>query len=165
MKVLFVASGNSTAGISPIVRNQGDSLINAGLDVNYFPITGKGSKGYIKNILELRKYLSLNKYDIIHAHYGLSAIVALLAKRREKLVASFMGDDLVGSNRPDGSVTFSSKLVVFLNIFLAKFFYNFCIVKSGEMDNILNFSHKALIPNGVNLEKFNWISKEKARSL
>ena len=33
------------------------------------------------------------------------------------------------------------------------------------MNDILRLNHKALIPNGVDLEKFHFISKEKARSL
>jgi len=46
MKVLFVSSGNSKAGISQIVRSQGESLKRAGIDLDYFTIVGKGTKGY-----------------------------------------------------------------------------------------------------------------------
>jgi glycosyltransferase involved in cell wall biosynthesis len=162
MKVLFVSSGNSQNGISPIIKNQGYSLQEAGLTIGFFAISGKGFKGYLKKILELRKYLINNTYDIIHAHYGLSAIVALVAKKKEKLIVSFMGDDLIGSNKPHGSITFVSKLVILLNTFLANTFYDYCIVKSEEMYNILKVEHKALIPNGIDLNVFYQIPKDKA---
>ena len=162
MKVLFVASGNSSQGISPIVSNQGESLQKSGLSIGFFAIKGKGLKSYLKSISDLRKILSANNYEIIHAHYGLSAVVALFARKREKLVVSFMGDDLVGANRMDGSVKFTSKLVVAINILLSRIFYDFCIVKSEEMYNKLHTKHKALVPNGIDLQKFYYINQRKA---
>jgi glycosyltransferase involved in cell wall biosynthesis len=162
MKVLFVASGNSSQGISPIIRNQGESLQKAGLTIGFYAINGRGLKGYIKSISDLRKTLSSDNYDIVHAHYGLSAIVALFARNREKLVVSFMGDDLVGANRMDGSVKLSSKLIVALNKLLSRFFYEFCIVKSEDMYNNLHIKHKALIPNGIDMKKFYQIDRDKA---
>lgn len=159
MKILFVASGNSSQGISPIVKNQGESLQKAGLSIGFFAITGKGLKGYLNSIFDLRKTLSADNYEIIHAHYGLSAIAALFARKREKLVVSFMGDDLVGTNRMDGSVKFTSKIIVVLNILLSRLFYDFCIVKSEEMYNKLHIKHKALIPNGIDLGKFYYINQ------
>ena len=54
MKVLFVSSGNSRDGISPIVFNQGESLKKAGVVLDYFTIKGKGIAGYSGNILNLR---------------------------------------------------------------------------------------------------------------
>jgi teichuronic acid biosynthesis glycosyltransferase TuaC len=164
MRVLFVSSGNSNSGISPIVMIQGNTLINSGINIEYFPITGKRTIGYLKSIRKLRKHLSFNKYDIIHAHYGLSAIVSLIARKKEKLIVSFMGDDLIGSNLTDGSMTLFSKWVVLLNIFLARHFYDFSIVKSEEMKNILALHRKAaLVPNGVDLNEYYWNPQGEAR--
>ena len=41
MKVLFVSSGNSEDGISPITKNQGTSLEREGISIAYFTIKGK----------------------------------------------------------------------------------------------------------------------------
>ncbi|MFX0132354.1 MAG: glycosyltransferase, partial [Candidatus Hodarchaeota archaeon] len=76
MKVLFVCSGNSEFGISPIVESQCESLRKNGVDIEYFAIQGKGIIGYIKNIPKLRKKIKSISYDLIHAHYGYSGIVA-----------------------------------------------------------------------------------------
>tara|TARA_B110000858_G_scaffold187075_1_gene230927 strand:+ start:116 stop:262 length:147 start_codon:yes stop_codon:yes gene_type:complete len=47
MKVLFVCGGNSqNFGIPPLIKAQGESLKNVNISVYYFPIVGKGLKGY-----------------------------------------------------------------------------------------------------------------------
>ena len=50
MKVLIVASGNSVA-ISPFVKEQGDSLKEIGLDIDYFLIKGKNQ--HIINMMKM----------------------------------------------------------------------------------------------------------------
>lgn len=138
--------------------NQGDSLIEEGIDLDYFPVLGKGLKGYLKSIRKLKSHIINNNFEIIHAHYGLCGIVSLFAKKGERLVVTFMGDDLIGTNRIDGSVTFKSRINVLINILLSRVAYDFCIVKSEEMYSKLKITHKSLIPNGINLNKFYPIS-------
>jgi len=50
MKVLFVSSGNNNIGISPVVKNQGESLQNEGIILSFFTNNGKGILGYLKNV-------------------------------------------------------------------------------------------------------------------
>ena len=154
MNILFISSGNALNGISPLVENQGKSLIEFGHQVDFFTIQGKGLKGYLKAILNLRKYLKSKKYQLIHAHYGLSGIIALLSNRGFPMVVSFMGDDLLGSNRDDGTITKLSKWMVKLNKLMASCFYDYSIVKSSQMLDILKIKNAEVIPNGVNLSDF-----------
>ena len=76
MKILFIASGNHGAP-SPVIQNQGDALVSEGVIVDYFLIKGKGIKGYLRNVMPLRKYMKVHQYDAIHAHYSLSAFVSV----------------------------------------------------------------------------------------
>ena len=69
MKILFVSSGNTENGISPIIKNQGESLKKQDIELKYFTIKGRGIRGYFKSIFRLHKHLKNNSYDIIHAHY------------------------------------------------------------------------------------------------
>ena len=92
MKVLFVSSGNS-GKISPIASSQIQMLMSAGIDVDNFLIVGKGFKGYLQNIPKLKTHLKNKKYDVVHAHYSLTAFVASLAGARP-LVVSLMGSDV-----------------------------------------------------------------------
>jgi len=165
MKVFFVCSGKEFGNPSPIILAQGASIIKEGVELEYFMVCRKGFLGYLQEILRLRKYIKHNHFDIIHAHYGLTAIVALLANRKEKLVVSFMGDDIVGSNRPDGSITKKSLWLARLNVFLAKRYYSYSIFKSQEMYNKVAFRNTELLPNGVDTSIFYPEQKSEARAL
>jgi len=142
MKILFVSSGNS-GKTSILVQRQAESLINQGMDIDYYLVKGKGIIGYLKNIVPLRKFLKKNQFDIIHAHYSLSAFVASLAGARP-LVVSLMGSDVKSGG-------------LYKNIIrIFKFFFSWSalIVKSEDMKTSLGFEDAYVIPNGVNLEHF-----------
>ena len=147
MKVLFVSRGDLIDGISSIVKNQGDSLIDRGTEVTFFTIKGAGIKGYLKAIPILKKYLKVNSFDIVHAHYSFSAIIASMAGA-SPLVVSLMGSDL-NNNR---------FFRFFIKVF-TKFFWQNIIVKSDAMKKTLGSNKALVIPNGVNFKKFKPIDK------
>jgi len=92
MKILIVCSGNKKF-IAPFIKEQGDSLIKNGLEVEYFLISGKGFKGYLKNYFPYLSKLRSFKPDIVHAHYGLSGLFANL-QRKVPVVTTFHGSDI-----------------------------------------------------------------------
>ena len=163
-RILFLSSGKTNKHPGPIIQAQAESLKEKGIIVEHFTINEKGLKGYLKESLRLRNHLKQNVYNIIHAHYGLTAIVALIARRKEKLVVSFMGDDLVGSRKPDGNNTRISLMLANFNAWLSRWFYDFSIVKSAQMANRLKTKRYALIPNGVNVQTFQPGDKKQART-
>ncbi|MDY0237044.1 MAG: glycosyltransferase family 4 protein [Gudongella sp.] len=152
MNVLFVCSGNKTKGPGVVVKSQADTLAQQNIKVSYFLIRGSGFIGYLKNVSPLAKHIKDNDFDIIHAHYSLSAIVAsfaILLSKRKPIVVSLMGSDaqLKGVYR-----------------ILVKLFYRFfwfkTIVKGEEMKQSLNLSYAVVIPNGVDIDKIINIEKE-----
>ncbi len=58
----------------PFVTEQGESLRKAGCEVEYFLIKGN----YLKAVGALKEKIREFKPDVVHAHYGLSAITAEL---------------------------------------------------------------------------------------
>lgn len=155
MKVLAVCSGNAARGISPLVKAQVDTLILQGITIDVFSIDEPGFLGYISSIPRLRKRAREYKADIIHAHYGLSGLVTFLSFTGCKVIISFMGDDLIGSVGNHKNYTIFSKILVLLNKLLAKFYYDFSIVKSKELNKIISkVKNKEILPNGVNLKIF-----------
>lgn len=156
MKVLFVSSGNSEKGISPIVLAQGKSLKENGIKIEYFTIKGKGLKGYIANILPLRKKLKRNNYNLIHSHYSLTSFIASIAKigLRIPQVTSLMGSD-VNSNKN------WKKLIRFFNTY----FWDSAIVKSEDMKNKVNLKDITIIPNGVSFSDFQYIESNEAKNI
>lgn len=149
MKVLFVSRYNTKLGISPIIENQGRSIEDK-VDLSYFPIKGVGFKGYILSIFKLKKHIKKNRYDIVHAHYSLSAFVTSLAGAGP-LVVSLMGSDVKSKN------IYKSLIKVF-----NRFFWTSIIVKSEDMKTSLGISEVNVIPNGVDFNKFKPIDKSLA---
>ena len=76
MKVLEVSryKKNFLGNQLPFVTEQGESLRAAGCDVDYFLLRGN----YIKAVGALKHKIREFKPDIVHAHFGLSAITAEL---------------------------------------------------------------------------------------
>jgi len=163
MKVLFVSSGNSEFGISPIVKNQGESLKQNGIDLDYFTIKGKGINGYLKNIPILKKYLKAHHYDIIHAHYSFCGWVTKLTLTKIPVIVSLMGSDTYGNVNIDGERKFYS----YINILSAKLLQPFVkkmIVKSKNLESYTYLKNKVkIIPNGVDIIKFKPIEKNICR--
>lgn len=160
MKVLFVSSGNSHYGIVPFIKSQGESLKKEGIEIDYFTIIGKSKKGYFKNIFLLRDYLKKNRYDIIHAHYGLVGLVCVLTLTKIPIILSIMGSDAYGSFDKKGKRILSSYIIMFLTQ-IAIIFATQIIVKSKNILAVVPYKKKThVIPNGVNFELFQPTDKE-----
>ena len=151
MKVLIVASGNS-AIISPFVKEQGESLKEIGLDIDYFLIKGKGITGYLKNYFNLIRLVKTNTYDIIHAHYGLSGLLATF-QSHVPVVITFHGSD-VNLNQTNFYLSFLASRLSDENIF----------VHESLSKKLSLFSDQTeIIPCGVNLNLFKPIDKLASR--
>ncbi len=154
MKVLFVSSGNSHYGIVPFIKSQGDSLKKEGVVLDFYTIKGKGIKGYVRNIQPLRKHIKENKYDIIHAHYGLIGLVCLLTFTKVPIVLSVMGSDAYGNFDNNGKRLKTSYITMILTQ-VVLFFTKQIIVKSKNLyDFILYKKRTSIIPNGVDFQMF-----------
>lgn len=92
MKILIVASFNNCR-FSPFVTEQGDALMSAGCQIEYFGVSGKGVKGYLHSLPDLKKTIEFYKPDIIHAHYGLCGLLANL-QRRVPVITTYHGSDI-----------------------------------------------------------------------
>jgi glycosyltransferase involved in cell wall biosynthesis len=141
LKVLFISSGNS-GQISPIVKAQGISLKEIGIEVEYYLIQGKGIWGYLKNIPSLRRYSKMKNIDVFHAHYSFCGFAAALAGCNP-LIVSLMGSDAKGNF-----------LFKFCIKFFMRFFWSHTIVKSQDMIDSLGIKNASIIPNGVDLNQF-----------
>lgn len=145
MKVLFVAGGNvEKFGIPPLIKAQGESLKQYGIDINYFPIVGKGFKGYLSSISKLKNHIKNNPDDVIHAHFSFSGIVASLARTKTPIIVSLLGTDVNGSG-------ILKKLILKC---LPFFSWKAIIVKSEEMSKKLGKTKSHIIPNGVDTGLF-----------
>ncbi len=149
MKVLIVCSKNS-GKIAPFILDQTDALIEAGQIIDFFTIQGRGVRGYIKNLGLLKKKIREYKPELIHAHYGMSGLLANL-QRKVPVVCTYHGSDINLSK-----VYPISKVAMFLSVHTI-----FVSQKNSEKSSLKkNFS---LIPCGVDMQLFKSIDKTEAR--
>lgn len=151
MKVVFLCSGNS--GVSPIVKSQYDSLVKLDLDAEMIPIVGKGIRGYLGSIADVRAKIKKINPDLVHAHYSFCGIVASLATRKP-VITSLMGSDVK-----------SSGLWRIIIRFFVLYVWHITIVKSEDMKKSLGLKFDIIhvIPNGVDLNLFKPMDKIKCR--
>lgn len=142
MRILIIYSGNSET-IAPFVADQIEWLTKTNISYEMFPISGKGIYGYLKNIRHLRRYLNNNfkRFDLIHAHYGLSGLVATFQSKLP-VVITYHGSDI-----------HQKKVFRFSKIAIKRANHN--IFVSEKLKNLAN-QHKncSVIPCGVDLTVF-----------
>lgn len=92
MKILIV--GNNKPGhFAPFVEEQVRALQQQGCEVVFFGVQGKGLMGYLRCLPAIKRAIQQHKPDLIHAHYGLSGLLANL-QRRVPVVTTYHGSDI-----------------------------------------------------------------------
>ena len=98
MRVLVVTSMYPTPsrpGLGGFVRDQVEALREIdGLDVELFAFEPGGASRFARAAVRLRREHGRNRFDLVHAHYGLTGWVALALGRRAPLIVTFHGTDL-----------------------------------------------------------------------
>ncbi len=148
MDVLFICRKDSNGFYSAVIKAQAESLVKQGINVTLWGIDKGGIKGYFFAVMNLRRFIANKKFDIYHAHYSFSGMVATIAGAKP-LVVSLMGSDVLNN-------TFFR----LSSLFFHKYFWKNTIVKSQEIEKILNNRHTFLIPNGVDFESFKPVEKD-----
>ena len=140
MRVLIVASYNRNR-FAPFIVEQADALRQAGCELAWFGVTKKGLIGYLQELPRLRRKIQECQPDVIHAHYGLSCLLANMATRRIPVVSTYHGSDI---NNP--KVRRFSKIAMRLsawNIFVSK--------RNMALAGAVDGQKCSLIPCGINL--------------
>lgn len=92
MRILVVASHNK-GSFAPFILEQSEALKSIGCTLDFFGLQGKGFKGYLKNLSKLKQRIELFQPDVVHAHYGLSGLLANL-QRKVPVVVTYHGSDI-----------------------------------------------------------------------
>ncbi|MGA3013536.1 MAG: glycosyltransferase [Bacteroidales bacterium] len=154
MKVLIVCSGNFSGKFEHaqvFIYEQMEELRKQGVTCDIFLIKGKGAWGYINNVLKLNRLLLKKKYDLVHAVYGLSGLIALL-QFRAKVITTFIGSDINNTRR------IIPKLVAR--------FSDFSIFVEKAMPGKINCKNKYLIvPFGLDMNFIKPEDKEESRKI
>ena len=149
MKILIVASYNKNR-FAPFIVEQAEALRAAGCLVEFYGITGKGIRGYLTALPALKAKIDSFRPDVLHAHYGLSGLLANL-QRAVPVVTTYHGSDInEAKNRP------FSRIAMWLsawNVF----------VSQRTLDIMHPKSKYALIPCGIDLSGIQLTGQSEAR--
>ena len=148
MKILIVASDKG-GKFAPFIEEQIAALQQEGVQIIRYGVTGKGITGYLSELPALRRLIRAERPDIVHAHFGLSGLLANL-QRLVPVVTTYHGSDI---NVP--KILRLSKIAMCLsafNIFVSKRNIAIAIRRKGEEAKRLSGKY-ALLPCGVNIPK------------
>ncbi|MFA6808866.1 MAG: glycosyltransferase [Eubacteriales bacterium] len=150
MKILIVASFNQ-GFYAPFIVEQAQALENNGHDLLFFGIQGHGVIGYLKNISQLIRVIKQFDPQIIHAHYGLSGLLANM-QRKVPVVTTFHGSDI--NNK---SVLRFSKLAMSFSAYSI-------FVSQRNITIAAPHKHYQLLPCGIDSTNFQLFDKQEARA-
>lgn len=140
----------------PFVTEQGEALRQAGNSVDYHLLRGN----YLSAVRALRRKIRDMQPDMVHAHYGLSGITAVLAVRcglnthRPSLIITFHNGETL--NRLVNALSSFFSLFADHVIYVARHIRDLCYFKA---------KHYTILPCGVNLDDCVLTPRDEARRL
>ena len=167
MKILIIAS-DKKGRFAPFIEEQIAALQARGVQIIRYGVTGHGIMGYLRELPALRRLIRAERPDIVHAHYGLSGLLANL-QRLVPVVTTYHGSDI---NLPH--ILRLSKIAMRLsahNIFVSARSASLAMgngqwaMESNSQSPIVNRLKKrsTLLPCGVNLTEDQLLSRSEAR--
>jgi glycosyltransferase involved in cell wall biosynthesis len=165
MKVLVVTNlwpYEADPSYGCFVKAQMESLRPLGVDYDVLFINGRESRwNYVRALPQLWQRLRTYRYDLIHAHMGLSGLVAR-CQVSLPLVVSFMGFDVTGKFKGSDRISAFGRFYQVSSFLLARL-ASVVIVKTAELKSWLRLEAAQVIPNGVDLGLFKPANQAEAR--
>lgn len=154
MKILLVGRYKKQfpRHILPFVLEQGNALVELGHQVEYFPIPGKGLHTYFTARKSLTKKIKEFQPDLIHAHYGLSGITAVL-QCKVPVVTTFHNGETLSFSANILSSLFSLRAKFM--VYVAQHIYDLAYLKRKK--------NYVILPCGIDLHECVITDKDIAR--
>jgi teichuronic acid biosynthesis glycosyltransferase TuaC len=147
---------------APFIARQVEFLRRAGIDVEVFAFRGaKNPINYLKAWRRLRRKLKRERYDLIHAQFGQSGLLALT--KRIPLVVTLRGDDILGVNRPGRRPALYGRLLRRLTQFVTLCSDAVIVVADHMRAHVPSSTPVHVIPSGLDLDSFKRLPQTEAR--
>lgn len=165
MRVLMITSEWPTPErpeAVPFIVRQAEFLQRAGIDLDVFHFRGgQNPRNYLKAWRQVREKINLMEYDLAHAQWGQSGLLAL--PKRIPLVVTFRGDDVHGIiSDDDAHYTFKGRVLQQVSRLVA-WQASACIVVSPHLVELLPRRTYHVIPSGLDMDLFKPVDKQDAR--
>lgn len=166
MRVLMVTSEYPIPGVRftpTFIKRQAEFLQAAGVHVEVFPFHGgKNPYNYVKAWARLRRRLRAERYDLIHAQFGQSGLLAF--PKRMPLVVTFRGSDVLGIvGDGDGAYTNAGRMLQRASRFVARNADAVILVSPHLADHFTTSAPVHVIPSGIDFALFRPIPQGAAR--
>lgn len=153
IKILFITNMFPTS-LSPVFgifveeqMNDIQTRLDCEADLIFINAKEKGKLEYLKSIFYIPYKIEKGKYDVIHIHYGLSALFLLFFKPKTKVFLTLHGADILIKQRKRLQVFITKKALRRVDK---------AFILNKEMEEIaqsLNINYEVL-PCGVNIDFF-----------
>ena len=166
LRVLMVTCDWPTPGrprTTHFIKRQAEFVAKAGVEVEVFAFQGeKRLMNYAAAWWRLRRKLARGRYDLVHAQFGQSAIIAL--PKRLPLVVTLRGSDILGivSDRT-GRHTLQGRVLRWVSRLVAARAESVIVVSDHMRRELPPGVGATVIPSGLNLELFRPIPRDEAR--
>lgn len=150
-----IRSAEDLERMQPFVVEQARSIQECfDVEIDYFLISRPGVRGYRAEARRLQERLTVEPWDLVHAHYGLTGFAATMQRRRP-VVVTYHGSDTVGARNRFISSLAGSRAAwrIFVSPALER---RLLSPRDGR---------SSVIPCGVDLDLFRSIPRDEARAM
>ena len=136
----------------PFIVEQGEAIRKCGVEVDYFAVKGKGLLSYFTQRRSLMQKIKEFQPDLIHAHYGLSGITAVLQSKVPVVTTFHNGETLsFSANILSSLFSLRTKFMVYV----AQHIYDLAYLKRKK--------NYVILPCGIDLHECVITDKKIAR--
>jgi glycosyltransferase involved in cell wall biosynthesis len=144
------------------IRRQVEALQAAGVEVDVFHFEARRKLlNYARAWRRLRRKLRGGNYDLLHAQFGQSGLLAL--PKRRPLVVTLRGSDLLGIVRSDGRPALAGKLLQRISRIVARRADGVVVVSEHMKAHLPRGVPSVVIPSGLDFNLFRCIPRDEAR--
>jgi len=166
VRVLMITSGWPQPGqpqTTHFIKRQAEFLRAAGVHVDVFHFKGERRPwNYALAWLRARRRLSFGRYDVVHAQFGQSGLLAL--PKRLPLVVTYRGSDLLGIVGENGRNTRAGRILQWLTRMVARQADAVIVVSEHMKPHLPSSVHATVLPSGLDLTLFRPVPRDAARA-
>jgi teichuronic acid biosynthesis glycosyltransferase TuaC len=144
------------------IKRQADFLSAAGVHVDVLHFRGQRRPwNYVRAWLRARRALATQRYDVVHAQFGQSGLVALPTRR--PVVVTLRGSDILGIVGPGGRRLRIGRLLQAATRFVCRHADSVVVVSEHMKEYLPREVRASVLPSGLDFELFRPLPRLEAR--